>query len=98
MMMLYDLRYWTLSADFSFDFPFLPASCLGFYYGDENISSRILKLILLFVSSVRGLIFWMIIYIITILAPTAPTSNPHHRFIKRFQVLHVGFFLFYRSD
>ena len=54
--------------------------------------------ILLFVSSVRGLIFWMIIYIIMTLAPTAPTSNPHHRFIERFQVLHVGFFLFYRND
>ena len=50
--------------------------------------------ILLFVSSVRGLIFWMIIYIIVTLAPTAPTSNPHHRFIKRFQVLHGGFFYF----
>lgn len=29
-----------------------------------------------------------------ILAPTAPTSSPHHRFIERFQVLHVGFFYF----
>ena len=44
--------------------------------------------ILLFVSSVRGLIFWMIISL------RCRPHGPHHRFIERFQVLHVGFFYF----
>ena len=49
--------------------------------------------ILLFVSSVRRLIFWMIIYIIMILAPTAPTSNP-----TKISSSSCTIFLFYRSD